>query len=132
MRESDTPKPGGYSRMLTRPWRHFHPHTVTRTIHQPSAKHLPVSDNFRRNTLLVSLPSLLCNEWGHLKQIYDIFKTWLLRIWELFIRPRHHLSYSECCFVGNKWFCCVFFKWTPSHPLLKQAVCMHICPHRRL
>lgn len=84
---------------------------------------------FRRSTLLASLPYLRCNEWGHLNRIYDIFKTWLLRIWELFIRLKHDLSCRECCFAGNKWFCCSF-----SNELLfihssNKPICMHICPH---
>lgn len=118
--------------MLTRPQPRFHHHTVTRTIHQPRAESLPatheVSDNFRRNTLLASLPYPRCNEWGHLNRIYDIFKTWLLRIWELFIRLKHHLSYSECCFGGNKWFCCSFsnellFIHSSNEPFV--CVCVH-------
>lgn len=127
-----TPLPEGYSRMLTRPQPRFHHHTVSRTIHQPRAESLPatheVSDNFRRNTLLASLPYPRCNEWGHLNRIYDIFKTWLLRIWELFIRLKHHLSYSECCFGGNKWFCCSFsnellFIHSSNKPFV--CVCVH-------
>lgn len=117
--------------MLTRPQRHFHLHTVSRTIHQLSTEHVPatheVSDNFRHNTLLVSLPSLSCNEWGHLNRIYDIFKTWLLRIWELFIRLKHNLSYSKCSFGGNKWFCCSFSnELLFIHSSNKQFVCMYV------
>lgn len=113
--------------MLTRPQRHFHHHTVSRTIHQLRAEHLAVIDNFRRNTLLVSLSSLLCNERGHLEQIYDIFKTWLLRIWELFIRLKHHLSCSKCCFVGNKWFCCSFSnELLLIHTSNEQFACIYV------
>lgn len=113
--------------MLTRPQRHFHHHTARRTIHQLGAQLLPVSGNFRRKTLLVSLPSLRCNERGHLQQIYGFFKTWLHRIWELFIRLEHHLSHCKCCFVENKWFCCTFSnELLLIHPGNKPFVCIYV------
>ena len=72
-------------------------------------------------------PSLPCNEWGHLNRIYDILKTWLLRIWELFIRLKHHLSYGECCFGGNKWFCCSFSnELLFIHSLNVPFVCIYV------
>ena len=125
-----TPLPEGYSRMLTRPQQHFHHRTVGRAIHQRRAESLPatheVSDNFRRNTLLASLPYLGCNEWGHLNRIYGIFKTWLLGIWELFIRRKHRLSYNECCFGGNKWFSCSFSNEPLFiHSLNEPFVCIY-------
>lgn len=118
--------------MLTRPRRHSHHHTVSCAIYQLSPEHLPskalesvtISDVI---LFLLSLPYPRHNEWGHLNRIYDIFKTWLLRIWELFIRLKHRLSYSKCCFGVNKWFLCSF--WNELlfiHSWNKQFVCIYV------